>query len=387
MKFSEQLQATDLCVKCGLCLPHCPTYGLSQNEADSPRGRINLMQGLMQGIVHESSTARSHLESCLQCRACEAVCPSKVPFGQLMDTTRAELLSPPGAPRLAEQLLQRPMLKTGVALGGRGARALGLQRPLSRWPRLAPLKLMGVAPPKAQVDAQADVFLFTGCTASVFDGEALQAAKRVLEALGLRLSVPGRDLCCGALHQHAGRAAQAEQQQAEVQALLQGFKGAVLALNSGCGSTLSQYSRVTSPWAQRVVDLPTLLLQQELSALTWRTDPVRVAVHTPCTQRNVLKSHAATLDLLALLPGVSVIPLAENDRCCGAAGTHMLTHKQQAEALLSPKLEALADADADILVTANIGCALHFQQGLAKRHQELPVAHIASFIGSRLPAA
>ena len=79
--------------------------------------------------------------------------------------------------------------------------------------------------------------------------------------------------------------------------------------------------------------------------------------------------------------------LAENERCCGAAGTHMLTHKQQAEALLSPKLEALEHVQADVLVTANIGCALHFQQGLAKRHQELPVAHIASFIGSRLPAA
>ena len=345
------------------------------------------MQGLMQGIMHESATARSHLESCLQCRACEAVCPSKVPFGHLMDITRAELIPPQGAPRLAEQLLQRPMLKAGVALGGQGVRALGLQRPLSHWPSLAPLRLMGIAPPKAQAESDADVFLFTGCTASVFDGEALQATKRILEALGLKLSIPKHDLCCGALHQHAGRAAQAVQQQAEVQASLQGFEGAVLALNSGCGATLTEYSRVTSPWADRVVDLPTLLLKQKLSALAWRADPVRVAVHTPCTQRNVLKSHAATLALLAQLPGVGIVPLAENDRCCGAAGTHMLTHKQQAEALLSPKLDALEDAKVDIFVTANIGCALHFQQGLAKRRQELPVVHIASFIGSRLPEA
>ncbi|WP_063464790.1 (Fe-S)-binding protein [Ectothiorhodospira sp. BSL-9] len=514
----SSLKDTDLCVKCGLCLPHCPTYLATLDEGDSPRGRITLMQGLMQGHLRDDAAVRRHLESCVQCRACEAVCPSLVPFGRLMDAARAELIPPGGRGPVKGYLLRHDGSRRVAARSFRLAQMLGLVRlaswlgsrrrpgmaraasyvlgmplnrglramPLSEVPRLPapgavaapdeksgrPLPSLsapkptqqpaalgadtpslqldragrpdGGAPPAERREAsrqgQQDgkgasgaggrdagkpsaastmaeasnaasgkqdgqdnlpvattkakaraITLFTGCTGEALDARAVQAARQVLECLGYRVSVPEHQVCCGALDQHAGRPKAAADLARRNQTLMGGQGGPVLSLNSGCRAHLKSevyaFPEVGDHALMgRVADLCVLLAEEDLKPLELRQEPLRVAVHTPCTLRHVLKEHEALEALARRLPGAEVLPLPENALCCGAAGSYMLTHPKMADHLLSPKLDALQQLAPDVLLTANVGCAIHFVTGLKRRRLPIQVLGPAELLQARSQA-
>ena len=420
------LKDTDRCVMCGLCLPHCPTYALSRNEGDSPRGRISLMQALASGHLEADARISAHLEGCLGCRACEAMCPSGVPFGRLMDEARALLNEKrgeaPALPALARPLLRtdgtgraaasmlRVYQRTGVhALvtrlpglsGGRLGRALDMlpRRALAGPPR-------GLSLPPG--DSRGRVYLFTGCTGAAFEGTALTAARDLLLHLGYQVEVAAGQGCCGALDLHSGHTAEARE---AAERNLRSFGDSdvpVIALNSGCRTQLREYPTLVgqraAAFSGRVKDLCGFLLEQssELFDLSRggphpRADPrgdpvrpegraptgdttVRVAVHLPCTLRNVLREHGAMLELLCRVPGTEVVELDGNERCCGAAGSHMITHPEAADALLAPKVEAVRRLAPAAIITANIGCSLHFQAGLRKAGLDVPVLTPAEWI-------
>lgn len=387
-----QLRDSDLCVKCGLCAPHCPTYRLSLNESESPRGRISIIQGLMQGALSDDPAARGHLENCLLCRACEAVCPARVPFGRIMDAARTELIPPRERDSVPERLLQ-PSLGRLPARMARLGRGLGF-RALAKLPdggRLGSLRqagsmlhALGDPPPGPRTPAQADVALFPGCTSELFDGAALNAALAVLEALGQRVFIPGRRICCGALARHAGRSSEAARQALETGEVFAGFSGPIISLNSGCRAHLREDQDQTSLVRAGVTDLCVWLQQQDLSGVRWREDALRVALHTPCSLRHVLGEHRALESLLRHLPGIELLSLPENEICCGAAGSHLLSHADMADRLLEPKLGALRELAPAVLVSANVGCRIHFVSGMARTGMSLPVLHPAELIALRM---
>ena len=404
------LKQTDRCVMCGLCLPHCPTYRETQDEGDSPRGRIALMQSLDRNELDASSPRLAfHLDRCLECRACEAMCPSGVPFGALMDAARARI--EPTRPRTRAQRLSRRLAmdvlvpdKRALRLTGRLLRlyqrsglrylarttgllrAAGLTRADTALPELTgPGRWLRYYPPSAP--QRGTVALFTGCVAELADTQTLQASINVLNRLGFGVHVPRGQVCCGAIHQHNGepeRAAELAQRNIDAFAAVE--PDAILTTASGCGAMLKEYGTLNHPpregdakataFGARVQDINSFLDARDWAG-TVRLAPLRarVAVHLPCSLRNVLKQPDAPNKLLSRIPQIELIPLTDHDRCCGAAGSYVLTQPDMADRLREPHIAAIRAQRPALVVTANVGCAMHLSAGLRAAGVTMEVIH------------
>lgn len=387
----------DACVMCGLCLPHCPTYRLAGNEAESPRGRIALAAGLLDGVIAPDSSALPHLDHCLGCLSCQSVCPSQVRYEDILVGTRARLdaLRPPSRLRRA---LRDPRLLTRAARLAAWTRAARWLPRLARffpagsaWRRLAqvqpavpePLRLPTQPSPITKRDR---VALLRGCVASVYDRDTLQSARYLLEALGHDVVETAAGECCGALPRHAGDIDGAARAAAQTRATLQASGADVLlTCASGCHGDLRDQVR---PRGMRVVDALAFLVDDERWPLL-RFHPLekRAALHLPCTQVNVVggvgKIHAA----LARVPGMSIIDLPLQPRCCGAAGSYFVESPAIADALRDEKLAQAAPLEPDLLLTTNVGCRLHLGNGLRASATPLTVMHPLALLARQLDNA
>lgn len=406
---ASTLKDTDRCVMCGMCLPQCPTYGKTRNEADSPRGRISLMQALDRGRLPMDAHLLAHLDGCLGCRACEAVCPSGVPYGALIDATRAELharrprgprarllarlarafVEHRGARRMAATCLRLAQAGGLMALAGalRIDRLLGMARARALLPRLTRgWRYRG----HAAGDAGARVALFTGCAGEVFDVQTLEASARLLERLGFDLRVPEAQTCCGALYQHNGEPARAAMLAGRnAEAFADPSLEAVISTATGCGAQLAEYAALypgtADALAAKAQDISAFLARRgALEGRRFAALPKRVAVHTPCSLAHVLKGGAHPLALLRHIPGIELLELPAPGRCCGAAGTYMFTQPEMSDALLEDRLTQLRTLGPDLLVTSNVGCALHFKAGLARTGLEIEVLHPVTLLERQL---
>jgi glycolate oxidase iron-sulfur subunit len=403
------LQAADQCVKCGMCLPHCPTYGVTRDEAESPRGRIALMQGLATGMLAPGPALERHLDGCLTCRACEVVCPAQVPYGRLIDAAREHLAhGRPQRARLAALMaavLTRPALRWLAALPLWLYRKSGLQRAvrnlgllghgrlarlesllpevqLPRLPRPSPYRL-----PRGEGE---QIFLFANCTSPLAEPSALEAAVSLLEALGCTVAVPPAQTCCGALHQHAGMTPAARECARRNVAAFQGT-GPVAGIASGCTAQLLEYDALpggaeAGAFARRVHDAGAFIAgHPQFPKLRFEALPARVLLHTPCTLRNVVKQPDAVRRLLERIPQLEIEALDE--ACCGAAGSYFLTQPDMADALLEPKLRRAREWRPDFLASSNVGCALHLAAGLRRAGLRARVLHPLELLARQRRAA
>lgn len=356
------LALADRCVQCGLCLPACPTYAHDPIEAESPRGRIALARALATGRLAPTPLAEAHLDHCLGCRACEAVCPAGVEYGALLIHARAQQRRRRPArwrQRAAEALSRRPaLLKRLLALYRSMFRILPAA--LRRLPR-PPGRTPAPPPPSGTRPA---VAVFTGCIAAIYEASLRAALARLLDALGMDLAMPSGQGCCGSLHAHAG---DVDTAQALADANRPAFAGldTVLTLASGCHEAVAQ----AMPAASTAVDAIDFI-HHHAHRLHFRRTGIRVALHLPCTQRNVSRSTAALRALLTRVPGLEVVELDGGHGCCGAAGLQMLTDPARAADYRAPLLEQLRQSGASRLLSANIGCRLHLATG-----SPLPVLH------------
>ncbi len=410
-KSTFPLDIADQCVKCGLCLPHCPTYEIEAIEGDSPRGRIALMQGLASDALEPGTSLKRHLNQCLGCRACESVCPSRVPFGALMDAGRRELTRLGHGPGLIERVLlnilsSRRLVSFGAAvlriyqrlrLDSLIRRFMRPNRGVGRADSLLP-KLVAPSQWREFYPATSErcgrVALFLGCVAPGLDPRTTQDAIRVLTTLGFDVCVPKNQGCCGAVHQHAGLEVAAQEY---YQANLNAFSDAeiVLVSASGCAATLIEYDTLVEPgsgnrtaaneFSMRVRDLNSFVADH-LSENPQHLGGIgsSVAVHEPCTVRNVLKNQADTYRLLEFIEGLNVRSLPGNTTCCGAAGTFMVTQPRLARRLGSQKHAHIFESTADITVTSNIGCALVLGARPENGKKRATVVHPISLLAQAL---
>ncbi|MDP2155372.1 MAG: (Fe-S)-binding protein [Sulfuricella sp.] len=388
------------CVACGLCLPHCPTYRKTLSEADSPRGRIALMQGVLERRIPANQRFQAHIDLCLACRACENVCPNNVEYGRLISAVRGiveksrqrSVLQRLGRRVLVDGVATKPAvlrlaggaLRTWQAMAGRagGLMRLGLVRIATRLPQLRPQPVWKAVYPAAG-KVRGEVGLFLGCVARVADVETLSASIFVLNRLGYTVHVPPRQGCCGAMHASLGEPEKASAFEGQN---LQAFAGmnveAVISTATGCGTALKNYPQ---DFAGRVRDISEFLGE----AGGWEEAGIaplaeKVAVHEPCLMRNVLHCQDQPYDLLRRIPGATVVPLAGNDQCCGAAGTYFLTQPVMAASLLADKIEAVKAGGARILATSNIGCAMHLAAGLKAAGIEIEVGHPVTLLARQM---
>lgn len=410
----ELLAEANRCVACGLCLPHCPTYHLTHSEADSPRGRIALINGVAGKHIPLNEKFVQHMDRCLTCRACENVCPSNVAYGRLIDGARVMLREnalpvreerqgrESGLRNFLEQKLiakparfdrLRPILRLLINSGlltlllrsDTLKRNTLIRSLLFLTKRNLPGQIWRSSYP-ANHPRHGEVALFLGCVARLIDTETLLSTLVVLNRLGYTVHVPAAQTCCGALHQHSG------QMSAAVSLARQNLRAfeklniqAIISTASGCGVQLAEYSsRLGVEFPVPVVDINQFLDAQEWDEIDFVPLPQKIAVHEPCTLRNTLRASNYLYSVLHRIPEIEVIELPGNDRCCGAAGTYFLDQPEFARALLDEKIRAFEQTGADCLVTANIGCALHIASGLMDSGRNIEVLHPVTLLARQM---
>lgn len=398
MSRREKFSDTGLCVRCGLCLPHCPTYDKSLDENESPRGRLSLIQAWAGNHLPANRALLDHLDNCLLCRACERVCPARVPYGRLMDDFRAETVAAkrPSLPvaalktlvisrnrlklaRLALQKYRRSsaqvvIRKLGVAkLAGLG----NLERLLPE-PEPGPGKWRESYP--AVGTAKGRVGLFVGCMERLAGGGAVDAAIGVLTRLGFEVHIPTAQSCCGALHLHAG---DTETASSLAQDNLAAFDAeglcAIISLASGCGATLKEYPvrrEKAESFSGKIRDISHFLAETEWPA-DFAIAPLHASacLHTPCTLKNVLRQENGVERLLERIPGLEVAKLPGASRCCGSSGSYLLEHPAMAETLRQDLVDQIETLAPDFLVSSNIGCLLHLSAGLQEKEIAVEALH------------
>ena len=370
-------ELADQCVKCGLCVPLCPTYRVANTEAESPRGRIAFAQALASGAMEPSGKLIGHLDHCLACMTCERVCPSHVHYGELIVSTR-ELLRGKTAlqpSRWMELLVRYPSLMR-LALGIANVsivRAIVTARIVREAPRIPPIPKF--SPLQTAPSSRGRVGLFIGCVASIVDRDVHASAERLLTALGYDVIVPRGQGCCGALSLHNGDVAGCDKTNAPTrQAFLDANVDTVLVSASGCFGTMRDC--VLKDSSCRVREIHEFLqTDSDIDRLIFKPLPNRIALHTPCTQANVARADDAVSRLLMRIPAIDIVKLPQEPRCCGAAGDYFVRHPQMSDALRLQKLEQIMAIGPDILVTSNVGCRVFLGNGVNQSSRSIEVAH------------
>jgi glycolate oxidase iron-sulfur subunit len=400
------------CVHCGLCTASCPTYAERGDENDSPRGRIYLMRSVTDGTLPLDDAVRGHLELCLDCRACESACPSGVQYGKLIEPFRMNMARDADPTRDLGWLERWVLfhvtpyaLRTRVALAparlaqwtglDRLARKLGLLHLLPRslrqmhdmLPRLRRHygRLPKVLP--AEGKRRARVALFLGCAGDAFYPQTNVATARVLQRNGCEVVIPRRQACCGALHYHASREEPARNfAAANCDAFGIGATDsvdAVIVNAAGCGAMLKDYGHLLrgtphaaagKAFAAKTRDISEFLM--ELGPIKpEHALPIKAAYHDACHLCHAQQIRKQPRELLGLIPGLQLVPLAESEICCGAAGSYNLTQPEMAERLGQRKAQHVLDTEVDAVFTGNVGCLLQITRHLRARRPNLWVAH------------
>jgi len=379
------------CVACGLCLPHCPTFVITGSDTESPRGRIALMRAVQDDDAPITDELVRSIETCVQCRGCETACPSAVPFGRLMEGTRAALADSgritPRWQRWALSMLRRRRL----VLAGSTLLALAIRLRLVPTRRLGLPARMPLRRPALRTSGS-DVWLFTGCVMDAWQRDVHLAVQRVLEAAGVGVEPTGATApCCGALHIHAGREVDTTDPARQVMAGLSSDDRPILVDAAGCGAMLKDYGHLLDSdearaFSARVFDvhewlaghLDDLQARQEVVPL-----PLTVAVQDPCHLRHVQRAHQAVTEVLR--PFVAeVVNLDDDGLCCGAGGAYSMMEPKLARAIRERKTASVARSGASVVASANPGCSLHLAAvGLDVLHPLELVDQALSSVGTQ----
>lgn len=410
------------CVHCGLCLSSCPTYRETGLEMFSPRGRIYLMKGVADGrIGMESDVFQEQMSACLNCRACEAVCPSGVQYGQILEASRTQIEDARDDGRLPPHPWPVQLLRSGVF--GVLFKRLELFRGFSRLMWLYQrsgvqalarqsglLKLLGLADTEALLPPMSDAFtvpqgqiypaegtaryhvaLLTGCVMATAFADVHAATLRVLRKNGCEVILPPDQGCCGALHVHGGDMDGGRELARRNIAAFEGLGlDAIIVNAAGCGSTMKEYGHLLHDdpaWAARaaafsakVKDISEFLAAIELNTRDLKPLPITVTYQEPCHLAHAQRISAQPRKLLRAIPRLVLKEMPESSLCCGSAGIYNVTQPEMAAQLGARKLNNAQTTNAEVLVTANPGCHLQLAGGLRRRGSTMRVRHIVELL-------
>jgi glycolate oxidase iron-sulfur subunit len=380
----------DTCVHCGFCLQACPTYLTLQDENDSPRGRILLMRELVEGTLGvDDPSVHTHIDRCLGCRACETACPSGVPYGQLLEATRATLNQSRPIPPLARLVLwvfARPRLLALALAASRALRATGLPKLLGRalggragfsLAMLASTASPVVRKPYAAAGtgSRGTAAVLRGCVMEGLFAETNRATERVLVENDYALADAPDQRCCGALHAHAGDLDTARRlARANVAAFERSGADWIAVNAAGCGAMMKEYAHLLHDdpaWAERAAAVSARVrdVSELLAAAGPKPGgplPLTVTYDAPCHLQHAQRVVAPPLAVLGAVPGLTLVPLTDSDQCCGSAGIYNLVEPGVSNAVLEPKLANIRATGAPLVATGNPGCLMQIGAGLRR---------------------
>jgi glycolate oxidase iron-sulfur subunit len=408
-------EGLDSCVHCGFCLQACPTFLATGDESDSPRGRIELMRALEAGELAPADPGVAlHLDRCLGCRGCEPVCPSGVSYGRGLEAARALLTEHRGVPPLVRAALGA-LTTTGVAKAVYGAarllRASGLPRRLAGWNRLRfAMGMLAATKPVRNAEfgmrnrstrvnsalrtphsALTPVMLFRGCVMEGLFSHVHDATIRTLQVNGYEIREVPAQVCCGALHAHAGLRDEARRL---AQANVVAFGGAdtpIVVNSAGCGAMLKEYGHLVDTaveghsFAARVRDVSELLAER--GPRPGAPLDVTVAYDPPCHLLHAQRIAEPPEVMLRAIPVMRVISMPDAAQCCGSAGLFTLVEPAMSRAVLAPKLASLAEARPQLVATGNPGCLMQLGAGLAAAGVPAAVRHPVELLDESYRAA
>ena len=411
-------ELVDVCVHCGFCLPTCPTYVLWNEEMDSPRGRIVLMNAALDDADELSESMVTHWDRCLGCMACVTACPSGVQYDKLIEATRPQVernhrrsWRERAFRRLAFEMFTHPGRLRALVPAVVAARRVGvlraLDRRLARFPRLRALhslvpdvgldaavaRLPRVTP--AQGRRRGRVGMLLGCVQRVFFSDVNAATARVLAAEGFEVFAPADVRCCGALMLHSGQEADALEL---AKHMIEAFDDCdhVVVNAAGCGSSMKDYGRLFSDdeeWAERaerfsakVRDVAELLV--EAGPLAERHPvPMKVAYHDACHLAHAQRVRSEPRSLLSGIPGVELVEPAEWEICCGSAGIYNVLQPDAGRSLGQRKAQNLAATGADAIASGNPGCTLQIAAHLREKGHPMPILHPVELVDRSIRGA
>ncbi|WP_322798704.1 (Fe-S)-binding protein [Thermoflexus sp.] len=404
------------CVRCARCLPVCPTYQETLLEIQSPRGRLALLRAVEEGRLPLDETVEAHLYHCLDCRACDTVCPAGVAIGESIVAGRAAAAVQRPRPwwlrMLLEKALGSPRAAEWAALPLRWAWRMGLI-PLARWlsaffpglrdlldlvPRPTPPVRRELEGRPSPSGARYRVGFFLGCVMNAVYGDVVRASVRLLERLGCAVVVPSDQVCCGAPQDDQGLRETARRfarrNIAAFEAL--GPLDAIVADCAACSGFLKEYSHLLADdpeWADRsrafaarVRDLSEWLETIWPEGLAPVAEGLRITYHEPCHLSHVQGVRRPPRALLLRMRGVTFRELPDADRCCGSAGIYNLTHPEMSRRLLERKMADIASTGASVVVTANPGCLLQLEWGARRARLPIQVRHLSEVLEEALSA-
>jgi len=395
-------EAVASCVHCGFCLPVCPTYLTLGEEMDSPRGRILLMKGALEGELAQDEVL-PHVDRCLGCLACVTACPSGVEYGQLLtpfremtDKQRSRSPLTNLLRTLVNQTLPFPARFRAAATVARYTKALNPLLPAALGTMLdllpdhmpASIHLPAVSP--AQGKPQARVALLSGCVQQVLAPAINRATVEVLTRNRVEVVIPPKQGCCGALAMHSGAANQARSlARRNFKAFDLDAVDAVVTNAAGCGSGMHEYpllfagepdEEIAQRFAEKVQDISVFLDTLGLDAAPALSDPMIIAYHDACHLAHAQGIRDAPRRLLSAISNVTVVPIAEGEICCGSAGTYNIEQPQIAAQLGQRKAQAIHNTQAQAVVSGNIGCMTQIDSHLRRLGTALPIYHIVEVL-------
>ena len=380
------------CVGCGLCLPHCPTFRVTNEEALSPRGRIATIRSIQYEGLHIDDQVSEILNTCVQCRGCEPACPSGVPYGRLIEAAKNEMArqhrSAPWWQRFGLRLLRHHrllLIGTPVLAVAQRLRLIPKRAGLSRLP-------LRLGPPVVATSPTPDVWLFTGCVMDAWQRSTHRSVAALIEAAGFTYGTPTRaGSCCGALHSHAGLTHEAQILAKSVMTSMPGT-GPIVVDSAGCGAALKDYGHLlgtpeAQEFSQRVFDvhewlephMATIMQSRNTASIDSLIKP-SVIVQDPCHLRHVQKTHLSVRSILS--PVVNLIELDDDGLCCGAGGAYSVVEPELAGQIRDRKVSNIltkSPTTKTLVASANPGCLMHLQAaGLIVKH---PVDILAEALG------
>jgi glycolate oxidase iron-sulfur subunit len=413
------------CMRCGFCLPACPTFRETGVEAESPRGRIALMKAAADGLLLPEQAFAEQMDHCLGCRACEPACPADVKYGRLIEQARAAveehredhrwwvktvrkavfqgLFPHPRRMRLlggALKLYQKSGLQKLVRVSG----ALKLlPAHLAEMENIMPtVSAQGVVGQigkrhPAKGDRIATVGLFRGCIMDILFTDTNVNTVELLTEAGFEVVIPDAQTCCGALHAHSGEQAQSRDlAKRNIRAFREAGVDWVVSNAGGCGAMLYEYDHLLhddrqwaedADWfARRVVDVSRLLYERgRIPAFRFpgeTHEEVRITYQDSCHLRNVMQSSDAPRALMKRVDGADYVEMPEADRCCGSAGIYNLTQPDSAGQILSHKMEHARGTSAGLMLTSNPGCLLQMKLGIEREGLggRMEAVHLVDFL-------
>lgn len=407
LRFTPSDEDLAQCVRCGLCLQNCPTFVQTGLETEGPRGRLYLMKALAEDIIEPTPNVVGHLDQCLQCRNCEAVCPSGVPYGRIMEHTRARLLNDERAPRewrMRSAFLRRVIANpTGLSAMTSALRlysTTGLRAIAERIPGLRdrtlfaplvrgkPFRETGLL--AAPANPRQRVGILTGCIMPHAYGRVHRATVRVLAHNGCEVMAPEAQVCCGALHAHNGDLPKAmELARRNIDVFLEASVDAIVVNSAGCGAAMKEYGELLEgdeEYGDRAAQFSAMVrdVNEFLADLPFEPPGGRLE-HTVTYQDSCHLAHAqriseAPRQILNAIEGVKLVEMEHADRCCGSAGVYSLTQPEMSLSLLDEKMRYVRDTGATLVATANPGCMSQLEAGLRRHGLNGRVVHVVELL-------